>query len=119
MTDCAVRGRWRGLELDALSTGELERITEPVIALDAAGRVVAMSAAAARWVGVAAWQAKGRELSSEFGWRFGRSAVESIRSFVGASIPCLTIRAEPTAPRTATSVALLRGDQRIYLAVAA
>ena len=119
MTDCTVRARWRGVELDALSPGELERIGEPVIALDEDGCVVAMSASAARWAGVAAWQAKGRELAREFGWRFGRAAVESIRSFASASTPCLTIRAEPVGPRAATPVALLRGDHRIYLAVAA
>lgn len=114
----AVCPRWRGVELDELSPTELDRAGEPLIALDRDGRIVAMSAAAAEWAGVAAWQARGRELVRELGWRFGRSAVDAIAAFVRSSAACTAVRTEPGRRHRAADVALLRGDRRIYVALA-
>ena len=65
---------WHGHDLDALGERELAARTDALIALDADGRIVALSAGAARWAGVSAWQARGRSLLGELAWLFGAAA---------------------------------------------
>ncbi len=107
--------------LDAMSPDELARLDDAVIALDAEGHIVAITPAAARWIGVAAWQARGRTLTRELAWRFGQAATAAIAAFSGDTAPISTIHAAPdlTHQRPAAAVALVRGDRRIYLALAA
>lgn len=110
---------WRGVELDRLTLADLEGSEHAVIALDDEGRVVAMSPPAARWFGVAAWQARGRALVRELGWRLG-AASDAVAGFLGssarfASVPVPARHTQQA--RGATQVALLRGDRRMYLAL--
>lgn len=107
--------------LDAMSPDELARLDDAVIALDPEGHIVAITPAAARWIGVAAWQARGRTLTRELGWRFGKDATAAIAAFSDDTAPLSTIHAAPdlTHQRPAAEVALVRGDRRIYLALAA
>lgn len=109
-----------GQHLDALSPDELARLDDPVIALDAAGQIVAITPAAARWIGVAAWQARGRTLTRELAWRFGADATSAIAEFSSATAPCSTVRAaaDRAHQRPGAEVALVRGDRRIYLTLA-
>ncbi|MBK7078032.1 MAG: hypothetical protein IPH44_37780 [Myxococcales bacterium] len=110
-----------GQRLDAMSPDELARLDDAVIALDADGHIVAITPAAARWIGVAAWQARGRTLTRELAWRFGKAATAAIAAFSGDTAPISTVHAapDPTHQRPAAAVALVRGDRRIYLALAA
>ena len=110
-----------GQRLDAMSPDELARLDDAVIALDADGHIVAITPAAARWIGVAAWQARGRTLTRELAWRFGKAATAAIAAFSGDTAPISTVHAapDPADQRPAAAVALVRGDRRIYLALAA
>lgn len=111
--------RWRAVDLDQLTADELARLDQPVIALDAAGRIEALTPAAARWVGVTAWQARGRSLARELAWRFGASAAAAIDAFVGDHTATTTVHAEAARQRPAGEIALVRGDRRIYLTLTA
>ena len=87
-----------------------------MIALDGDGRVIAMSAGAARWAGVVAWHARGRGLVRELGWRFGAAAAQRIDDFTRADEASMVVCAHGR--RGAIEVALVRGADRIYVALA-
>ncbi|MBP8808091.1 MAG: hypothetical protein KBG48_35435 [Kofleriaceae bacterium] len=109
---------WRGVDLDRLTLTDLEGSSHAVVALDDDGRIVAMSQPAARWFGVTAWQARGRALVRELGWRLG-AATEAIGGFLGSPARFASVRVPPhrATVRTSTQVALLRGTGRWYVAL--
>ncbi len=109
---------WRGVDLDRLTVTDLEGSTHAVVALDDDGRIVAMSQPAARWFGVTAWQARGRALVRELGWRLG-AATDAIAGFLASPAPFASVRVPPrrATVRTSTQVALLRGRGRWYVAL--
>jgi PAS domain-containing protein len=85
---------WRGVDLDRLTLTDLEGSSHAVVALDDEGRIVAMSQSAARWFGVTAWQARGRALVRELGWRLG-AATEAIAGFLGSPARFASVRVPP------------------------
>ena len=104
--------------LDELTDAELAATPLALIALDADGRVVAISPSAARWAGVAAWQVRGRALLGELGWLFGADATRRLADLLASPPPCATLRAHRR-DGTDVELTLSRGDRRIYLAVGA
>ncbi|MEZ4399355.1 MAG: hypothetical protein R3B06_05015 [Kofleriaceae bacterium] len=112
------RPRWHGLDLDNLTVADLDAAATPVIALDGAGRIVGMSGAAARWAGVSAWQTRGRELARELAWRFGATAASVIDGFVRSGQAAGALHVDAVGGRGAAEIELLRGGDRIYLAIA-
>ncbi len=104
--------------LDELTDVELAVTPQALIALDADGRVVAISPSAARWAGVSAWQVRGRALLGELGWLFGADAARRLADLLAAAAPCATLRAHRR-DGTDAELTLWRGDRRIYLAVSA
>ncbi len=63
------------------------------ITLDAGGRVVEISPAAARWAGVSMWQTRGRQLARELPWIFGAEASRRIDAFLAGGAPTATVHA--------------------------
>jgi hypothetical protein len=110
---------WRGVELDRVPVSDWHRVLERLLAIDAAGVVVAMSPSAATWANVTAWQVRGRHLLRELHWVFGRAATERILAFARSS-DTVAVVAATGGHRRATGVAelrLLRGRERIYITV--
>lgn len=106
---------WRGLDLDALTDGELATRTDLLIALDDRAHIVALSAGAARWAGVAAWQARGRSLLGELAWLFGAAASAHLAGLLATGAGGATTADGKRGPATLT---LVRGATRSYLAIA-
>ncbi len=103
--------------LDRWSRDQLDAATSAMIVLDHAGRVVATSPSAARWLGVAAWQLRGRELAAELRWALGDVAVHQVTEHLRAATPCATV--EVSGRRgPAVAVDLVRGRDRVYLTLA-
>ncbi len=102
---------------DRWSAAELEAATPALIALDRAGRIVAVSARAARWMGVLAWQVRGRELLAELRWALGDVAAQRVAEILRGGPPSASTRA---AGRRGAPVdlELVRGRDRLYLTLA-
>ena len=105
------------VELDRWSLGELDAATTAVIVLDHGGLIVATSPTAARWLGVSAWQVRGRALLGELRWALGDVASQRVAEFLRAdrgTVPATTTRASGRRGPP-VDLELVRGRDRIYL----
>lgn len=106
---------WRGHDLDALSDAELAARPDNLIALDGDGRISALSAGAARWAGISAWQARGRSLIGELSWLFGPAATAHLANLLAG---CTGGTLAADGKRGPVTLTLVRGATRSYLAIA-
>jgi hypothetical protein len=91
----------------------------PLIVLDAAGSVVDLNEAAARWAGVSAWQLRGRALARELTWAFGADAAREISAFLVDSAPSARVHAvgHRRGHAVEADVELCRDHDRVWLAI--
>lgn len=87
-----------------------------VITVDGDGRIEAVSPRAARWLGVSAWQVRGRALA-ELGWALGPAALVQVAEMVRGGAPTATVRVTGRRERTTTLV-LSRAGGRAHLTLA-